>query len=65
MEIAAAQRMFLGLAAVLIGAGVGLALWGPDLFPLGAWITGAVLVLAAFLGRATVTAEQSRTAGNA
>ena len=59
------MRMSPGLAAVLIGAGVGLALRGPDIFHPGAWITGAVLVLAAFLGRATVTAEQSRTAGNA
>ena len=39
------------LAGVLTFAGVALALWGPDGFSLGGWLTGAVLVGFAFLLR--------------
>ncbi len=39
------------LAALLIGGGLVLALYGPPLFSLGGWITAALLVGFAFVGR--------------
>ena len=43
--------MFGALAAILIGAGVTIALWMPDSFAAGAWFTSAVLLVFAFIGR--------------
>jgi hypothetical protein len=45
------------LAAVLVGAGLGLALYGPASFALGAWVTVVVLVVFAFASRAAVARE--------
>lgn len=52
------MRMFGILAAVLVMAGAGLALYGPPIFSLGGWFTGVVLIVFAFLGRATVLKEE-------
>ena len=52
------MRMFAILAALLVGGGAGLALYGPDIFSLGGWATGVVLILFAFLGRAMARREQ-------
>ena len=51
------MRLYAALAAILAFGGVGLALWGPQSFSLGGWITGLVLVSFAFLLRASVAAE--------
>jgi hypothetical protein len=47
------------LAAILIGGGVCLAMFGPAAFSAGAWITGVVLVVFAFLGRMRARGERS------
>lgn len=51
------MRLYAALAATLTLGGMGLALWGPGWFSLGAWITGVVLVTFAFLLRAQVRNE--------
>lgn len=51
------MKMFYVLAAVLVGAGVLLALYVPMPFATGAWITAVVLTIFAFLGRAHVVSE--------
>lgn len=43
---------FAVLAAFLVLAGLGLALYGPPVFALGAWVTAAALLTFAFAGRA-------------
>jgi hypothetical protein len=53
---------YAALAAILAFGGVGLALWGPGQFSLGAWITGLVLLTFAFLLRASVRTELATTA---
>lgn len=53
------MRMFYALAAILVGAGVMLALYLTMHFSAGAWFTAAVLLLFAFLGRRRVSAELS------
>jgi len=45
------------LAALLIGGGVVIGLYGPGPIALGGWITGLVLLLFAFVGRAVVLRE--------
>lgn len=45
------------LAAVLVGAGLALALYLPASFALGAWVTVVVLVVFAFVSRAAVARE--------
>lgn len=45
------MKLFGILAALLVAAGAGLALYGPELFSLGGWITGVLLIVFAFLGR--------------
>ncbi|RRR69496.1 MAG: hypothetical protein EI684_15485 [Candidatus Viridilinea halotolerans] len=52
------MRMFGALAMVLVVAGAGLGLYGPPLFSLGGWVTGAVLLGFAFLGRHFVLQEE-------
>lgn len=51
---------FGALAGVLIVAGVGAGLWFPERFSLGAWITGAALVLFAALAWRVVGGETAR-----
>jgi hypothetical protein len=52
------MRMFALLCAVLVGGGIALALYGPDSFTLGGWVTGVVLLIAAFVGKASVEREE-------
>ena len=52
---------FAALGAVLIAAALALALWVPAAFPTGAWLTGALLVAFAFVGRAVSAADVRRT----
>lgn len=52
------MRLFAGLAGVLVGTGVALALWGPEAFAPGAWITGVILLVAAAAGRVVVARER-------
>jgi len=51
------MRLYAALAAFLAFGGVGLAPWGHESFSLGAWFTGLVLVIFAFLLRASAAAE--------
>lgn len=53
------MRLFGVLAALLVIAGAGLALYGPPIFSLGGWLTGAVLIAFAFAGRQVVLREES------
>jgi hypothetical protein len=48
------MRMFLLLAAILIGAGVVIGMYFPAPFSLGGWVGGVTLLFFAFLGRALV-----------
>lgn len=45
------MKMFAILAAILIGVGTGLAIYGPDIFSLGGWVTAVALIAFAFIGR--------------
>lgn len=54
------MRMFAVLAALLVGGGVMIAMYGSGSFSAGAWFTAATLLAFAAIGRATVKAE-SRT----
>jgi hypothetical protein len=45
------MRLFAFLAAILIGGGVCIAMFGASKFSTGAWFTGVILVVFAFLGR--------------
>lgn len=54
------MRSFGVLAALLVVAGTGLALYGPPIFSLGGWLTGAVLIAFAFAGRHVVLKEENR-----
>lgn len=49
---------FAALTAVLVGGGVLLAMYGPDIFTLGAWLTAAVLLVFAVLGRSVALREE-------
>ena len=51
------MRMFAVLCGILVAGGIGLALYGPPVFSMGAWITGAILLVFAVLGRRTVDRE--------
>lgn len=52
------MKLFGILAVVLITVGTGLALYGPQIFSLGGWICGFVLIGFAFLGRQFVLKEE-------
>ncbi len=52
------MKMFGVLAALLVIAGAGLALYGPPIFSLGGWLTGVLLMAFAFAGRAAVLREE-------
>jgi hypothetical protein len=53
-------KLFGVLAALLMVAGAGLALYGPPIFSLGGWLTGAVLIGFAFAGRHVVLREETK-----
>lgn len=46
------------LAALLVAGGAVLALYGPDIFSLGGWLTGVSLIVFAFAGRAVAVREE-------
>ena len=52
------MKMFGVLAGLLVMGGAGLALFGPQIFSLGGWVTGPVLILFAFVGRQIVLSEE-------
>jgi hypothetical protein len=52
------MRMFAVLAGLMVFAGITLALWMPGPFPSGGWLTGFLLVLFAFLLRASAHATE-------
>lgn len=54
------MRMFGILAGLLILGGTGLALYGPNIFSLGGWLTAVILIVFAFLGRDLVLREEKR-----
>jgi hypothetical protein len=54
------MKMFAILAGLLIVGGAGLALYGPQLFSLGGWITAFLLISFAFIGRHLVLREEKR-----
>ncbi|MGH9739723.1 MAG: DUF7010 family protein [Candidatus Acidiferrales bacterium] len=49
------MRMFLVLAGILIAMGVVIALYFPKSFTLGAWVTGLILFVFAWVGRSIAT----------
>src|SRR5262245_20631416 len=51
------MRHFYVLAALLTGGGIFLALYGPRPMALGGWLTGAMLILFAFVLRGAVSEE--------
>ncbi len=51
------MKIFGVLAAGLVFAGTGLALYGPDHFSLGGWVAAITLILFAFLGRTMILRE--------
>jgi hypothetical protein len=53
------MRLFAFLAAILIGGGVGIAMYGAKTFSTGAWGTGIVLLVFAFLGRKYARSDHS------
>jgi hypothetical protein len=54
------MKLFGVLAAILVAAGAGLALYGPPIFSLGGWLTGLVLIGFAFAGRHVVLKEEKQ-----
>jgi len=57
------MRMFIALSAILVGGGVAIALYAGWNFPLGAWLTAAVLLVFAFLGASFVRREACTSNG--
>lgn len=53
------MRLFAFLAAILIGGGVCIAMFGANTFSAGAWTTGIVLLLFALLGRKCTRSDHS------
>ena len=54
------MKMFAFLAGLLIMGGAGLALYGPQMFSLGGWITAFLLIIFAFIGRRLVLREEEK-----
>ena len=52
------MKLFGILAALMVVGGAGLALYGPEIFSLGGWLTGVILILFAVAGRALVLQEE-------
>lgn len=55
------MKMFAVLAALLVLAGAGLAVYGPPIFSLGGWLTAAILLVFAFVGRQLVLQEEKNS----
>jgi len=53
------MKMFGVLAALLVFGGAALAWYGPPVFSLGGWVTAAVMVVFAFVGRQIVLNQES------
>ncbi|MFO7623616.1 MAG: hypothetical protein R6V73_04640 [Anaerolineales bacterium] len=53
------MKLFGLLAALLVIAGAGLALYGPAIFSLGGWLAGVIFIVFAFIGRAVVLREEN------
>ena len=53
---------FAGLCAILVGSGVALGMYLPQPISLGAWLTTAVLLAFAFVGRKAATLGTNRSA---
>jgi hypothetical protein len=51
------MRMFAVIAALILGGGMVIAMYWSSSFSVGAWYTGAMLVLFAGVGRATIRRE--------
>jgi hypothetical protein len=54
------MKMFGILAGLLVVIGAGLALYGPEFFSLGGWVTAVILIVFAFLGRNLVLNEEEQ-----
>ncbi len=52
------MKMYGFLAGLLIAGGAGLALYGPEIFSVGAWLAGGLMLIFAAAGRAIVLAEE-------
>ncbi|MEG0775389.1 hypothetical protein [Clostridium sp.] len=52
------MKMYGVLSVLLILSGAGLALYGPQVFSLGGWLTGLILIIFAFIGRSIVLREE-------
>ncbi len=48
------------LAGFLIAGGVGIGLYGPDMFSLGGWVSAFILIIFAFVGRSVILKEESK-----
>ena len=46
------------LAGILIAGGIGIGLYGPDLFSLGGWISAIIFIFFAFIGRSVILREE-------
>ncbi len=57
------MKMFGILAGILVIVGAVLGLYGPDIFSLGGWLTGIVLITFAFIGRQIVLSEEKNIWG--
>jgi hypothetical protein len=53
------MRSFAVLCGVLVSAGIGIAFLAPASFALGGWVTAAVLVVFAFIGRAEASRSEA------
>ena len=53
------MKVYAGLAAALVTAGISLALYVPNNFGLGGWVTGFLLISFAFLAR-IITLHESK-----
>jgi hypothetical protein len=56
------MRMFAALSAVIVGGGLVIAMYVSSSFSVGAWYTGAALVLFAVIGRAIVRRDDPQSA---
>ncbi len=54
------MKMFAILAGLLVTGGAGLAFYGVSIFTAGGWLTSAILILFAFIGRWMVLREEGR-----
>jgi hypothetical protein len=48
------------LAGLLIAGGIGLGLYGPNVFSLGGWISASIFTIFAFIGRRVILEEEGR-----